>query len=533
MKQHLFLILFLLLPAVADAKGNNSFVEGAFKYTVLPVLNAHQDSLVEVSSIERTERATPFLQGKTLTIPGSVVHNGYQYKVRNIATSAFAVCDDFEHVIIGEGIETINYGAFYRCSRLRSVSIPSTMTCIDCTTFNGCYSLESITVHEDNPVFDSRGDCNAIIDTQARELILGCHTTAIPPEVKSIGDGAFAGCLRLDSIAIPEGVVEIKSGAFYDCANLRHVTLPQSLTTLSGGNIFLGTGIRSIRIPRNVTSIQGAHFLGCLFLDSIVVDAGNPVYDSREGCNAIVETATSKIISGCGNSRIVNGIKEIEEDAFTNTPLPRIHIPQSVTKIHERAFDACLFCTAITVDQGNPVFDSRGNCNAIIESHTGKLVAGCAATTIPEDITEIGDYAFSHRPMPAIVYIPEGIKRIGEWAFKNCSGLDLVVIPRSMEVIEPFAFYGCSVQDISWKGHVDVIDMYAFSHCPRLHVANIPEGTKHIHSYAFKDCPRLRYVSLPSSLERIDHKAFQGSPCQEVVKEEMSGIMPAVHDENR
>ena len=238
MKQHLFLILFLLLPAVADAKGNNSFVEGAFKYTVLPMLNAHQDSLVEVSSIERTERATPFLQGKTLTIPGSIVHNGYQYKVRNIATSAFAVCDDFEHVIIGEGIETINYGAFYRCSRLRSVSIPSTMTCIDCTAFNGCYSLESITVHEDNPVFDSRGDCNAIIDTQARELILGCHTTAIPPEVKSIGDGAFAGCLRLDSIAIPEGVVEIKSGAFYDCANLRHVTLPQSLTTLSGGNIF-------------------------------------------------------------------------------------------------------------------------------------------------------------------------------------------------------------------------------------------------------------------------------------------------------
>ncbi len=164
--------------------------------------------------------------------------------------------------------------AFWECRGLTSVTIPSSITTIGNEIFFGCDSLTSIHVESGNTVYDSRNGCNAIIETSTNTLIAGCKNTMIPNTIAIIGRRAFCGCISLTLIAIPNSVISIEYEAFAYC-----------------------DGLTSITIPSSVTSIDNS-FRGCRDLASIVVEAGNTVYDSRNGCNAIIETATNRLIAG-------------------------------------------------------------------------------------------------------------------------------------------------------------------------------------------------------------------------------------------
>ena len=120
-----------------------------------------------------------------------------------------------------------------------------------------------------------------------------------------------------------------------------------------------------------------------------------------------------------------------------------IVIPASVTKIGRCAFRGCTSLTSIVVDAGNKVYDSRENCNAIIETETNLLVKGCNKTIIPKSVTKIGCYAFSGCTGLTSVVIPEGVTEIEYDAFHRCTGLTSVVIPKSLMVISSSAFSGC------------------------------------------------------------------------------------------
>lgn len=107
---------------------------------------------------------------------------------------------------------------------------------------------------------------------------------------------------------------------------------------------------------------------------------GNRAFD---GCEALTSI------------NIPNSVTKIGKSAFRGCEaLTSINIPESVTKIGDFAFSGCKKLTSIIVASGNTVFDSRGNCNAIIETKTNRLIHGCANTVIPESVTEIGDNAF-------------------------------------------------------------------------------------------------------------------------------------------
>ena len=338
---------------------------------------------------------------------------------------------------------------------------------------------------------------------------------------------AFKGCLKLDSITIPEGVVEMESGIFRNCLRLKYIKLPQTLETLSGGGTFADCiNLRGIHIPQNVSFIEeGNQFHGCLLLDSITVDSRNKTYDSRDGCNAIVETATDKIISGCGKTRIVGSIKEIGSSAFGNSMIKSITIPANITKIHNGAFWGCRFCTSISVDPKNPVYDSRNDCNAIIETATHKIITGCITTDIPQDVVEIGERAFSRMPLPTFVAIPNNIQKIGENAFAGCEGIYQVFIPGSVKEIGAFAFSLCnSLNGVLMEKGIKKISSGTFSQCKNLNLIEIPEGVKKIDRSAFWNCSNLQYVSLPSSLEHIASSAFDGCPCDSLITQNMHAI---------
>ena len=277
---------------------------------------------------------------------------------------------------------------------------------------------------------------------------------AIPASVKyegtnysvtTIGEDAFSFCTGLTSVAIPNSVTTIGERAFNGCTGLTSVAIPNSVTTI-GRSAFSGcTGLTSVAIPNSVTTIGEHAFSGCTGLTSIVVKNGNPKYDSRNNCNAIIETETNTLIAGCKNTTIPDSVTTIGEGAFNGcTGLTSVAIPNSVTEIGEWAFNGCTGLTSIVVKNGNPKYDSRNNCNAIIETETNTLIAGCKNTTIPNSVTTIGQWAFSGCTGLTSVNIPNSVTEIGRSAFEDCIGLTSVTIPNSVTVIDGLAFFGCS-----------------------------------------------------------------------------------------
>ncbi|MBO4519148.1 MAG: leucine-rich repeat domain-containing protein [Paludibacteraceae bacterium] len=262
------------------------------------------------------------------------------------------------------------------------------------------------------------------IGNYAFEFCSGLTNVTIPNSVTTIGDYAFYECSGLTSVTIGNSVTSIGEGAFGTCTGLTSVTIPNSVISI-GFVAFTGcSGLTSIEIPNSVTSIGYAAFAYCSGLMSVVVKNGNTVYDSRDNCNAIIETSTNTLISGCKNTIIPNSVTSIGEYAFYGcSGLMSVTIGNSVTSIGEYAFSRCSGLTSVVVENGNTVYDSRDNCNAIIETSTNTLISGCKNTIIPNNVTSIGLGAFYFCSNLTSVTIPNSVTSIGPGAFGTCTGL--------------------------------------------------------------------------------------------------------------
>ena len=219
-------------------------------------------------------------------------------------------------------------------------------------------------------------------------------------------------------ITIPEGVVEIEERAFAFCENIVSVDLPSSVRDIGTEAFFYCLRLSSVTLSKNLKSIGRETFARCESLKYLRVEAGNPIYDSRDNCNAIIETATNTLLYGCANTIIPRSVTSINNDAFAwINGLKTIVIPKGVIHLNSDAFRQCHDLMNIQVEEGNPLYDSRGNCNAIIETATNTLLVGCGNTIIPSDVTGIGDAAFEGRKDLVNIHIPESIKSIGKNAF--------------------------------------------------------------------------------------------------------------------
>ena len=210
----------------------------------------------------------------------------------------------------------------------------------------------------------------------------GLTSITIPNGVTSIGDRAFSKCTGLTSIEIPNSVTSIGGCAFSECTGLTSITIPNSVTSIGGGAFYGCTGLSSIKIPNSVTSIGSAVFSKCTALTSIVVEKGNSIYDSRDNCNAIIETATNTLVAGCQNTIIPNSVTSIGNFAFEYcTGLTSITIPNSVTSIGDWAFADCggltdVYCFATDVPAtGNHVFSYASTSSATLHVPAASIEA--------------------------------------------------------------------------------------------------------------------------------------------------------------
>ena len=190
------------------------------------------------SVIYINDRAFFGCEGLTkLTIPNSVTY---------IGNFAFSLCIGLTELIIPNSVTTIGRNAFDNCSGLTELTIPNSVTSIGIQAFYGCSGLEKITVESDNPNYDSRENCNAIIATNRDELIAGCKNTIIPNSVTSIGDDAFSGSIGLTKLTIGNSVTSIGDGAFSWCEGLTEVTIGNSVTSIGDYAFYQCTGLTTL-----------------------------------------------------------------------------------------------------------------------------------------------------------------------------------------------------------------------------------------------------------------------------------------------
>lgn len=473
MKQILLTAIIFALYGITSCSNNPNYDDGdeftaqteegvEMKFKVIDAVN--KTCQVGIGN-ENRETIDNQYKGK-VTIPQEI--NGFH--VVSIADYAFELCH-MSKIIIPEGITTIKEDAFFMCDYLREIKLPVSLTTIEHGAFAGCdrlYSihiprnveqisdriafgsyLSNITVDKDNKYYDSRNNCNAIIETASNTLILGCNSTIIPDGIITIGEHAFTRC-EISNIKIPSSTKFIEDFAF-------------SMI-----------GLREIHIPQNVEMISPTAFR-CYNneIQSITVDEKNLKYDSRNNCNAIIETATETLVRGCQNTKIPSGIREIGSDAFTGCGFQSLSIPPSIEFIREKAFDRCdklmsvelpeglknigteaftgcsslktitipstvrfigngvlKDCPAlekISVASGNTSFDSRNNSNAIIHTYTNRLRAGCKNTVIPDDVVTIEEDAFTGTGVSRIV-IPRNVTEIREHALGNAEVIKSLIL---------------------------------------------------------------------------------------------------------
>jgi len=287
----------------------------------------------------------------SVVIPIEVTYKNQTSKVTSIGNDAFFKCSGLTSVTIPNSVTRIGDDAFAYCSGLTSVTIPNSVTRIGYRAFSSCSGLTSIKVESGNTSYDSRDNCNAIIETESNTLIAGCQSTTIPNSVTSIGGYAFRGCSGLTSVTIGNSVTSIGDFAFGGCSGLTSVTIPNSVTTI-GAFAFQGcSGLTSVAIGSSVTRIRLRAFYGCNGLTSVTI----PNSVTSIGSEAFA------YCSGLTSVTIPNSVTSIGQSAFYGcNGLTSVTIPNSVTSIEKYAFSGCIGLTSVTSEIENP-FDINDN----------------------------------------------------------------------------------------------------------------------------------------------------------------------------
>ena len=356
----------------------------------------------------------------------------------------------------------------------------------------------------------------------ASNAFAGCSSLAavtLPNTITSIGQNAFGinsqgvGCTSLSSIVFPNSLTTIGFEAFYQ-SGLTEVSLPYSVTTI--GALAFGdcNNLVAVSLPATVNQIEGNAFTGTS-IASIEVDLGNPVYDSRNGCNAIIETATNKLITGCKNTVVPDGVTAIGISAFENcTGLTDITLPATVETIKGWAFLNCHGLTTIDVQATTPptleeyafmnlnladitvyvpcgsletyedsdwnAFNLMENCNIVFEdlltkqlclnawdrNYDGELSYAEAATVTDLDQWFNGEESITR--FNELQYFT-GLDEIRYADFSGCTNLVAVTFPPTVTSIGNYAFDNCSsLASLTLGEHITNIGEYAFSDCGNL-----------------------------------------------------------------
>ena len=425
---------------------------------------------------------------------------------KNVENNAFNGCTTLVKTKIPNSVTTIGNSAFFGCTGLTgigrlgtnsSVQLPDGVTSIGERAFQGCTGLTSLKLPKQLKKISYRAfrDCSGLtgslvipngVTSIDGDAFFGCSgfngTLTIPNSVAKIEFAAFLNCSGFNgTLTIPNSVTSIGNSAFYNCSGFTgSLTIPSSITSINNSTFAYCSGLTSVTISDTVTTIGNEAFFGCTNLTNIsfgngVTSIGNSAFGN---CNSLQHLV------------IPDNVVSIGENAFTmyrssnnRNNLVSVRIGKGLQTLGRLAFSQLTpYLESIIIDEENPYFDSRNNCNAIINTTSNTLIKGCMNTTV----------------------IPNGIVSINEYAFYYCSGLVGVTIPDSVTTIGNLAFNRSQISGVISLNNIITIGQSAFNGCQKIREIIIGDSITTISNDAFYQCHSTQkatiYATTPPTL---------------------------------
>ena len=370
---------------------------------------AYTDHGVELTVTYGFEINEPSYTG-VVVIPEEVISGGKTMKVVAIGEYAFSCCDELTSVTIPNGVTSIGNGAFRYCYKLISANIPNSVTYIGQESFSQC-ALTFVTIPNS-------------VTKIGKEAFIGNNLNCIysmieePYNITSIVDWWVFEEITL---YVPVGTID-KYKAMNGWKKFENIKENTIFTELNSDGLTLSYDYCDNGSELKVVSsaYSGLEYEGAVNIPEEVTHNGKTFKVTTIGDNAF--TYCDKITS--------------------------VTIPSTITNVGYAPFSGCSELASIQVAEGNPVYDSRNNCNAIIETVDNRINQGCMNTVIPEDVTSIGICAFCKCTKLKAITIPNSVTFIGYCAFQDCSGLTTITIPSSVNNIDANAFIGIELKSV-------------------------------------------------------------------------------------
>ena len=426
----------------------------------------------------------------------------------------FAFCSALQNVHFEDGMTSIPDYLFFKCTGLRSVNIQDSITQIGQSAFQECVNLRRVSLSENLSYMGGYafGYCRSLQQVNIPKNLssVGYNTSNFDKLYIPFG-GPFAYCSSLNSVIFDDGITTVPEYLFFKCTGLSEITIPDTVTNIGKSAFQECSNLKAIELSQYVTYIGGYAFGYCNSLKSVLIPASlTSVGNTTSNFDKLYIPSGGPFAycSSLENAQLDDGMKKIPGNLFYNcTCLTKITIPNTVTEIGEYAFTNTNLMSVVIPDSVT-ILERSAFSNTKLES-----------IRVPDTVTGMGDHVFSGCTELKDVTLPNIRQNIVSGMFAGCTSLEKIVLPETVTAIRADAFKDCtSLKDITWSKAPEIIESRAFQNCSALTEVTIPGTVKTIGSEAFRNCDALTTVTIPDSVTSYGSQMFYDCDALTTVK---------------